>query len=121
MIPEFDPDGLLPEGIHDCSLNELRQRFGSFQTSDRRPRLYQRFEELVSELRTLRMPLVIYVDGSFVTRNPRPNDVDLILALPTEWDLAAELSPNIYNLLSKNQVKKRFGFDMFAVREQTDE
>jgi hypothetical protein len=32
-IPPLDEDGLLPEGIHECSLEEIRARFGSFQVT----------------------------------------------------------------------------------------
>ena len=27
-IPQFDPNGFLPEGVYECSLEELRERFG---------------------------------------------------------------------------------------------
>ncbi len=43
-IPAFDADGLLPEGIHACSLQEVRARFGGFQETDRRPRLMGQLE-----------------------------------------------------------------------------
>ncbi len=33
-IPAFTPDGLLPEGIYDCTVEELRRQFGSFQVTD---------------------------------------------------------------------------------------
>jgi len=41
-IPELDARGLLPEGIHPCSMSEIAQRFGRFQRSDRRCRLFER-------------------------------------------------------------------------------
>jgi hypothetical protein len=40
-IPDFTPDGFLPPGVHDCTLDELRVRFGVFRSNDRRPRLYE--------------------------------------------------------------------------------
>jgi hypothetical protein len=39
MIPSFDQNGNLPEGIHDCTIEEAAERFGAFQRSDRRPQL----------------------------------------------------------------------------------
>lgn len=38
-IPEFDEDGVLPEGVHDCTLDEVRERFCRFAGSDRRATL----------------------------------------------------------------------------------
>jgi hypothetical protein len=32
---------LLPEGIHDCTLDEIGARFGRFQTTDRRVHLFK--------------------------------------------------------------------------------
>jgi len=32
MIPPLD-DGVLPEGIHDCTFDEIDRMFGRFQTS----------------------------------------------------------------------------------------
>ena len=39
MIPAFIDYGYLPEGIYDCTMEEAAQRFGVFQSSDRRPQL----------------------------------------------------------------------------------
>jgi len=39
-IPDLNEDGLLPEGIHEASLEEVRERFGRFQRTDRRPDLF---------------------------------------------------------------------------------
>jgi len=50
-IPQLDSSGLLPTGIHDCALNDLRARFDSFQGSDARPRLMAKLEAFVDEVR----------------------------------------------------------------------
>jgi hypothetical protein len=118
-IPNFDENGLLPEGIHDCTWAELAERFCRFQSTDRRPELCRRLQQMVEALRSAKMAREIIIDGSFVTNKPQPNDIDLILVLPADWDLAAELTPDAYNLISKNRVRKRFGFDIFIAREQS--
>jgi len=41
-IPPFNEHGWLPDGIHDCTLEEVAERCGTFQSSDRRPELYAR-------------------------------------------------------------------------------
>ena len=63
----------------------------------------------------------ILVDGSFVTSNPDPNDIDLVVVVSSAHDFVADLLPSQYNVLSKFRVRKQFGFDMVAVREDTTE
>lgn len=63
----------------------------------------------------------IVIDGSFVTAEPKPNDIDLIVIVAADYDFSADLSPSQYNVLSKMRVRKRFGFDLVAVRESTGE
>ena len=54
----------------------------------------------------------IIIDGSFVTANPDPNDIDLILVLNAGHDFTAELRPFEYNVLSRRQARKIYGFDL---------
>src|SRR2546426_321931 len=116
-IPPLNHRGQLPEGIHDCTVEEIEARFGSVQGSDRRLRLWAKFREFVREIRACGDVLAILLNGSFVTANSSPNDIDLILVLPPDWDLEADLSPNRYNLLSRKRVQNRFSFDMLVARE----
>jgi hypothetical protein len=66
-IPALNPDGLLPAGIFDCTLAELRERFGRFQGSDQRTRLFNRLEALAEAMRASDLFETLLVDGSFVT------------------------------------------------------
>jgi Family of unknown function (DUF6932) len=45
MIPSFDQNGNLPEGIHDCTVDEAGERFGSFQRAVQRRQLWGSFLE----------------------------------------------------------------------------
>ncbi len=45
-----------------------------------------------------------------------PNDIDLVLVLPADWDLQADLRPYQCNLISKRMLKKAYGFDVFVVK-----
>jgi hypothetical protein len=120
-IPSLDPDGFLPVGLHDCTFDQIALAFGSFQGSDRRPQLFARLCALVREATDVKFIRSILVDGSFATAKPDPNDIDLILVLSKAPDLAADLLPHEYTLISKRRVQKRYGFDMVAVREETVE
>jgi hypothetical protein len=113
-IPGFNDAGLLPPGVYDCTLDELRQRFGVFQTTDRRPTLFEKLHALVHEAWATRLVVEIIIDGSFVTAKPDPNDIDLILVLNKGHDFTAELRPFEYNVLSTRQARKIYGFDLLV-------
>lgn len=76
MIPEMidigGPWNLLPPGIHDCSLEELSNRFAY---NERRTHLYEGLKMGVIELARVGCS-ELYVDGSFVTEKTLPGDFD---------------------------------------------
>lgn len=78
-IPRFNKFGHLPVGIYNCTLCEIERRFGSFQDTDYRVKLFRRLENFIEEVRDTGYVSVLIINGSFVTRSPRPNDIDLIL------------------------------------------
>jgi hypothetical protein len=113
-IPGLDGAGLLPPGVHDCTLDEVRQVFGVFQSTDRRPKLYDKLQSLVQEAWATGLVSEIVIDGSFVTAKTDPNDIDLILVLNPGHDFTAELRPFEYNVLSRRQARKIYGFDLLV-------
>jgi hypothetical protein len=61
----------------------------------------------------------VLVDGSFVTGTPEPNDIDLVLVVASNYDLSADLPPVAYNLLAHHRVRRRFGFDIVVVKNDS--
>lgn len=120
-IPPLDQNGFLPVGVHDCTLDELKARFGSFQQSDQRPKLFARLEAFLSEAKASRLVVSVVVDGSFVTAKPDPNDIDLILVVAPDHSFAVDLSPLEYGILSKRRVHRRYGFDLLVACDDSDE
>ena len=120
-IAPFDEHGFLPAAVHDCTLDEIKGRFGSFQLSDRRPALFEKLLEFIAEVKSATIAHFLLIDGSFATGKPDPNDIDLVLVLPVEHDLTGDLSVAEYNVLSKRRVQRRYGFDIVAVRSETVE
>lgn len=116
-IPALDDFGLLPVGVHDCLLEEVRTRFGMFQTTDRRPRLFEKLQAYVHDVGQCAWIVAIVIDGSFITAAPQPNDIDLILVLEAGHDFSAELRPFEYNLLSRRQARRIYGFDVLVAVE----
>jgi hypothetical protein len=116
-IPPLDDQGFLPEGVHDCALDETKSRFGSFQQSDRRPTLFGKLQKMIAEIQSTHIGRWLVIDGSFVTGKADPNDIDLILVVIASHDFTKEVNPAAYNVLSKKRVRRRFGFDMLVARE----
>lgn len=117
MIPPLE-DGVLPEGIFDCTFEEIDQRFGGFQRSDQRIKLTIKLKAYLEEVRSSGLADTVIVDGSFVTAKEEPDDVDLLVALKPGlvW---ASLRPFEYNAISKRMVKQAYRFDVFAHPEDS--
>ena len=121
MIPPLNEHGCLPEGVHNCTMEEVATRFGGFLTSDRRPQLWARFTEFMRELAMCGFMEAVLIDGSFVTAAPEPNDVDLVLVTMPNYNLSMEMPPAVYNLLSQRRMRRRFGFDIVVVKDRSDD
>jgi hypothetical protein len=117
VIPLFNESGWLPDGIHDCTLQEAAERFGAFQSSDRRPQLWAKFTEFIREAKACWLIEAVLMDGSFVTAEPDPRDIDLVLVVEASYDFSADLPPAQYNLLAQHRVRRRFGFDIVVVKK----
>ena len=73
MLPDFDPQGNLPPGIHVATWAEIVARFGG---NARRRRLLDGLREALGVLRNTGCARV-YLDGSFVSRKATPGDYDV--------------------------------------------
>ena len=71
-------------------------------------------DKLVSELRRSGRFGSVILDGSFVTANPAPGDIDVIIVLPKDHDLHAELGAADYALVSRAALHRRFDLDAFV-------
>lgn len=112
-------DGFLPPGIHDCSLDDIRERFGGFQGSDPRPRLFNVLIELVKAMQRCGLFDALLVDGSFVSDKPAPNDVDVLAVLRPGHNFERDLSAAEYALVSRTLLRRRFGFDVLLAERDS--
>lgn len=121
MSLDLDEKGILTVAVHDISLDELEDLFGGFQRSNRRVTLFVKLKEYVDALRKADIPGWLIVDGSFVMGCvDEPDDIDVVLVLPSDWDIAADLKPYQYNLVSKRDVKRNFPIEVFPALEGSD-
>ena len=72
MIPEFEPGGNLPPGVHWATWSELYDRFG---TTPWRRQLLVGLRDALENLQIAGC-LTAYVDGSFVSSKLGPGDFD---------------------------------------------
>ena len=82
MIPAFRPDGYLPVGLHDATETDVTFRFGS--STSRRRRLIFRFRRWLELARATRARRFL-LDGSFVTGEPEPNDIDAVVLIADDF------------------------------------
>ena len=87
-LPALLPHGYLPPGVHEATLSEVVERFGT--NTPRRQVLASRLQELVSLARATGKLRRIFIWGSFVTDKPFPRDLDLFLLMK---DLIGSLPP----------------------------
>ena len=117
MALVFDDRNLLPSGVYFVSLEIVEEYFAKFQKTDRRIRLFEKLRAYLDEIKRAGCGISVIVNGSFVMPCVDDHeDIDLILILPPNWDMAADLKPYQYNLVSKKQVKKVYGIEVFPVR-----
>jgi hypothetical protein len=81
-LPEFKENGSLPEGEWDAGWEEIEQRFGG---NFRRREIIAGLKHVVEQLRRHGVTH-IWIDGSFATDKQRPNDADVVYAVPPGGD-----------------------------------
>lgn len=115
MIPEFDPGGNLPPGVHEATWDAFVARFG---TNERRRRLISGLKRALDSLKAAGCGRA-YIDGSFVTAKDLPSDFDAC------WDpvgvVAARLNPVLLNFANGRQLQKIvFYGELFPSTAQAD-
>lgn len=115
MIPPFDPDGDLPQGIHQATWSGFRERFCIFTRSDRRLRLGRQIEQMLDEARASHIVERIIFGGSFITSQSEPNDFDCVVVLKAETRYE-ELLPSQRWVADTREASRRYGGDVFVAR-----
>ena len=84
-IPAFDRFGLLPGGIHECTIKEVEV---DLAWNDDRRRLTAQLQEFIAvelEPRFAVVPPVV-LDGSYVSKKASPSNINLVLELSNLTD-----------------------------------
>jgi hypothetical protein len=115
-IPQFRPDGYLPDGLYLASDAEVLFRFGAATRRRRRLALrLRRWIELARQVGGRRL----LVDGSFVTAKDEPNDIDAVILLPPDFqgqvEGAVESAVELEQMLLTRRPE-----ELFAAEDETD-
>lgn len=116
IIPQFRADGYLPEGIFIATIAEVTFRFGSENRTRRRLILrVRRWVELARRVGASRL----FIDGSFITAKPNPNDVDAVIQLPDDFDKRLEGDDPVAIELAEMLLTRR-PEELFAAEDEFD-
>lgn len=88
------------------SLPDIEQRFvASFggESRSHREKLFAGLEEAIQSILRVKLPCQVCIDGSFLTKNPTPNDIDIVVLVDTDVQyLLNEDQRQIIDLLNTN-------------------
>ena len=79
-VPDFTDRGVLPEGVHQCTLGEAQL---ALCTNERRSEIWDGLAGFLEWSAALAKPTSLLIDGSYVTDKPLPGDVDLVVDITT--------------------------------------
>ncbi|MEH1779831.1 MAG: hypothetical protein V7K67_33775 [Nostoc sp.] len=118
MIPEFDENGNLPPGLHFGDWKEFKERFGY---TDKRMQMIHGIEAVMAELKTAGCR-TFYINGSFVTSEPKPRDFDCC------WDkddvdinYLRQNAPLILKFYDSTAQKARYRGEIYPSDQPVDE
>jgi hypothetical protein len=115
-LPQFRPDGYLPEGLHLASEAEALFRFGSSTRRRRQLALrLRRWLELARQIGGRRL----LIDGSFVTAKDDPNDIDAVILLPPDFQTQVNRQEESALELEEMLLTRR-PEEIFAAEDETD-
>jgi hypothetical protein len=121
--PEFPP--LLAPGLHPYSMDGLRKLCVEDQPkSKRREELMAGLEGFVRRLGLSGLPCRLWIDGSFLTSDPYPGDVDIVVGIP-EWvqDSPTAAQQSVLEMIEEgDELFRLYGCQVFrtTVRDDSD-
>lgn len=113
---------LLPPGFHDFDDDKVKLIcVDAFPQSVRRSMLYCNYTQLMADLRSINNQfhcfLEIWVDGSFTTEKPEPDDIDMLLVIDYLLlnTIPAMFYPQIEKILNRAYIKHNYHIDLLLL------
>lgn len=110
-IPPLDTRGLLPEGIYEASISEIKERFS---ISAYRIALFDDFISFINnEIGNIDIP--IFIGGSYLSDKPLPNDIEITIAISLDFlQIEPLLGKKLIELQSKHDwLKSHYRMDFY--------
>lgn len=107
-IPKFNQYGLLPAGQHPASLAMITAVFGF---NARREQLIESLHRCIKLMHEENLAGTLYVDGSFATDKPHPDDMELTLDVRGQSNAQQGLA--ILFHVKHNKFLKNMGIDWY--------
>ena len=100
-VPALDAHGLLPLGVHECSLDEIQ---AAFCWNAHRTSLFQGLQDFIDQCwRPLGIRADFWIDGSFTRKKELPDDIDLVADVShvAETDMVPVILLHYFNARNK--------------------
>lgn len=110
MIPDFDANGNLPPvGLIRPTIQEFEERFVNTNAKEVRKEIYKGYKNYCNYLVSLGVVSIQWINGSYTTKKPAPNDIDLVVhfdGMRIQND--ADLQKRFKELIDKNEMKRLY-------------
>jgi predicted nucleotidyltransferase len=112
-LPQFNDSGDLPAGVHPASLDDVVARFGP--GSKQRQAATDRLIQIHRLAQSTGCVDRLVVFGSYVTDDPEPNDVDVVLVMRNEFrsDTCSEEASILFD---HSRTNDELGSSVFWIR-----
>ena len=110
---EYQP--LLSPGLHELDQSELDNHFASsFPESTTRIPLIAGLRAFFDALSHFDLTFELWIDGSFTTNKPDPNDIDLVVFADDAAveQLTMDKKLGLASLLNREEARRAFGVDV---------
>lgn len=114
MLPEFNKYGNLPAGIYKSSITCIENKFG--KSSEERILLFNDFRKFLKRLSPFKKNIKrLILDGSFVTSEESPGDIDCIIIINNNFRFIPEILEELGNS------KELYNIHLFVFEEKNIE
>ncbi|KAF0250043.1 MAG: hypothetical protein FD167_554 [bacterium] len=110
---------IIPIGITKMRLDEFEEWVKtSFKDSEYRQNLLNYFKEVIKKIQVFRFSFEVWVDGSYLTEKPEPDDIDLLIIISRRLvnklsqDRQDELYNKYFSIEGKSNIKHLYKCDI---------
>ena|ERR1700694_5614434 len=112
-LQPFDSNGDLPEGVHRATLEEVFARFG--YGTPQREIVTGRLNRVLELARATGKLERFIIFGSYITAQPEPNDVDILLVMRDDLQ-EQDYDPDTFPMFDHVRAQRELGASLFVIR-----